>query len=82
MRTDGAKSYANVAVGDLAGVFSGATVIPVSRVWLRKMNVELDEKTITLKSHPAPSEPATEPKDGDAALLNEACKESDVSEHA
>jgi hypothetical protein len=87
-RTNGAKSYANIRIGDLSEVFSENTIVPVSRVWLRMMNVDLKEGVVELEQRPEASapppaeEPTTTDPNADAEAVLAGVSESSVEEHA
>ena len=82
-RTSGAKSYANIRIEDLVKAFSENTIVPVSRVWLREMNVQLQESVSKLDTHETPTMP---PPPNDTQENKETVlagiSESDVSDHA
>ena len=44
-RPKGSKSFVNVDMETLGQYFSGKQHIPVSRVWLEKMNIVISDKT-------------------------------------
>ena len=48
-RPKGGKSFVNVKMSDLDNLFGKQQNIPVSRVWLEKLNISVETKTQSIK---------------------------------
>jgi hypothetical protein len=56
-RPKGAISFVNIDMGTLTKLFNNSQAIPVSRVWLEKLNIEIENNNVvnSVRSMPKPT---------------------------
>ena len=63
-RPKGAKSFVNIDMETLNNYFGAKQFVPVSRVWLEKLNIVVDE------SHPNVVKTSAKPTEGEVISMN------------